>query len=418
MSHSNAQVEKLHNALVDKLLREKSIRSAAVEAAFRAVPRHLFLPDVTLEKAYTDDAIPTKFADNQPISSSSQPSIMAIMLEQLDLRPGLRVLEIGAGTGYNAALLAHLVGQRGRVTSVDLDQDIVEGARRNLDEAGFSQVDVQKADGILGYAASAPYDRIILTVGAQDVPPAWFEQLEPTGRIVLPLLIGGGWQACTALVWAEDDYGLHLRSLSTSPCGFMTLRGELAPSPQRRMIQIQPRLNLYIQSVTQQAEIETDTVYRLLNGAYTDHPLQPLAPNYDQLGLWLDLHDPAFCGLTGEESAVPLVPFLHGQRGKFHMSMGLLDGSGLALLLKDPVLPAGEDTYPLFMRVYAGGEAVAERLAAAVNAWEAAKRPDFRNLRLRIYPLDPDDVRRSGAPRTDEYILARPWSTIVVTFER
>ncbi len=103
----------LHQALVDQLLamrsadsRARLIRSPAVEAAFRAAPRHLFLPEVPVEQVYRDEAIVTKRQDGVPISSSSQPAIMAIMLEQLALEPGHRVLEIGAGTGYNAALLA------------------------------------------------------------------------------------------------------------------------------------------------------------------------------------------------------------------------------------------------------------------------------------------------------------------------
>src|SRR5512146_3300442 len=108
-----------------------------VEAAFRAVPRHLFLPDLTPEEAYRDEAIPTKrLQTGQIVSSSSQPSIMAIMLEQLALEPGQRVLEIGAGTGYNAALIAHLVGETGHVVSLDIDQDIVDAAWLHLAATG------------------------------------------------------------------------------------------------------------------------------------------------------------------------------------------------------------------------------------------------------------------------------------------
>src|SRR5689334_7832237 len=99
----------LQHSLVEYLKQGGHLPSPSVEAAFRAVPRHLFLPDLELEKVYQDEAIPTKLQDEIPISSSSQPTIMAIMLEQLRLKPGQRVLEIGAGTGYNAALIAHIV---------------------------------------------------------------------------------------------------------------------------------------------------------------------------------------------------------------------------------------------------------------------------------------------------------------------
>jgi protein-L-isoaspartate(D-aspartate) O-methyltransferase len=133
--------------LVDCLKAGGSLRAAAVEAAFRSVPRHVFLPDVAIENVYTDRAFPTKHADGRPISSSSQPAIMAIMLEQLGLQPGQRVLEIGAGTGYNAALMAQIVGPGGHVVTIDIDDDLVLLARQHLATAGFDRVDVRCADG-------------------------------------------------------------------------------------------------------------------------------------------------------------------------------------------------------------------------------------------------------------------------------
>src|SRR5581483_5459570 len=114
---------------------------------------------------------------------------MAIMLEQLQLKPGLRVLEIGAGTGYNAALMAHIVGETGQVITIDIDEDIVYNARLHLVTAGFERVQVICADGGAGYAHAAPYDRIILTVGASDITPAWRDQMKPNGRLLLPLTL-------------------------------------------------------------------------------------------------------------------------------------------------------------------------------------------------------------------------------------
>src|SRR5512147_1970485 len=112
----------LNEALIDELKKGEYIRSASTEAAFRAVHRHHFLPGTPFEDAYSNRAIRAKQdASGEWISSSSQPSIMAIMLEQLKLEPGQTVLEIGAGTGYNAALMAHIVGPAGRVVTVDLD---------------------------------------------------------------------------------------------------------------------------------------------------------------------------------------------------------------------------------------------------------------------------------------------------------
>src|SRR3984885_15844323 len=119
------------------------IRDERVAAALHAVPRHLFLPGQPPEAAYRDDAIVTKRDEaGQPISSSSQPAIMAIMLDQLDLAPGHRVLEIGAGTGYNAALMSHIVGPSGQVTRVHIDPELTARAREHLDRGGVGPVTV------------------------------------------------------------------------------------------------------------------------------------------------------------------------------------------------------------------------------------------------------------------------------------
>ncbi len=219
-------VAALRSGLVDQLKREGVIRGAPVEAAFRAVPRHVFVPAVAVETVYSDVHVVTKERDGQAISSSSQPSLMAAMLELLEARPGQRVLEIGAGTGYNAALLAELVGEMGRVVTVDLDEDIVEGARAHLAAAGYARVRVICGDGAEGYAAEAPYDRVMLTVGSSDIAPAWHEQLAPGGRLMLPLTImpGLGGQYAVVFEWTGD----HLESVGVFPCGFIPLRGSLA----------------------------------------------------------------------------------------------------------------------------------------------------------------------------------------------
>jgi protein-L-isoaspartate(D-aspartate) O-methyltransferase len=149
-------------------LRDSGRAGAVVEAAFLAVPRHLFLPKVEAREAYRDAAITVKSdAEGRPVSSSTQPGMMAIMLEQLGLAAGQRVLEIGTGTGYNAAVLARLVGDSGSVVTIDVEADLVEQARANLAAAGVSGVTVVCGDGADGVPAYAPYDRIIVTAGAQ-----------------------------------------------------------------------------------------------------------------------------------------------------------------------------------------------------------------------------------------------------------
>jgi len=221
---NSATIAQLQDQLITELKQRKALTVPTVEMAFRAIPRHLFLPDVPIEQAYQNQAIPTKHQDDQAISSSSQPSIMAVMLEQLALAPGQRVLEIGAGTGYNAALMAHLVGSQGEITSMDIDDDIVANARQHLDRAGYEHVRVICGDGARGYPDAAPYDRIILTVGTWDILPAWIEQLQLQGRLVVPLTIVPGVMLAVAFEQRESVW----KSVHVAVCGFMPLRGAFA----------------------------------------------------------------------------------------------------------------------------------------------------------------------------------------------
>jgi protein-L-isoaspartate(D-aspartate) O-methyltransferase len=197
-----------------------------VADALRTVPRHLFLPGVPAGLAYSDEAVVTKRDDEgKPLSSSSQPALMALMLAQLALAPGQRVLEIGAGTGYNAALISHIVGPSGAVTSIDIDQDTVEGARAHLAAAGYPDVTVLCRDGAEGAAEYAPFDRLIATVGLSDLSSAWPAQLAAGARMVVPIEVRG-----PTLCVAFEREGGHWASRSLEPCGFIKVRGALASS--------------------------------------------------------------------------------------------------------------------------------------------------------------------------------------------
>lgn len=218
---------RLHEELLAGLARDGLLRDRAIAEAFRATPRHHFLPGHALEAVYVDRAIAVKREGDEWLSSSSQPAMMAIMLAQLELQRGQRVLEIGAGTGYNAALLAHLVGPTGRVISIDLDDDLADAARRHLAAAGVTGVDVRQGDGAHGAPDAAPFDRIIVTVGAWDLLPAWREQIAPGGRIVLPMSVLPGLMYSLALEQHADGW----EAVSARPCGFLPMRGaEATPS--------------------------------------------------------------------------------------------------------------------------------------------------------------------------------------------
>jgi protein-L-isoaspartate(D-aspartate) O-methyltransferase len=217
----------LRQRLVTHLRRTGTLTDPTIERAFLAVPRELFVipvaPQQGLEPVYRDHAIVTKRdAQGRPTSSSSQPSIMAVMLKQLDVRPGQRVLEIGAGSGYNAALLATLVGAGGLVVSVELDDQVARAARAALAQGGYP-VQVATADGRHGWAAGAPFDRIIVTASTDDVPRAWFDQLVVDGRLVLPLRFSRRWFLPQAVVTLRRTT-VGLESLAVVPGAFMALR--------------------------------------------------------------------------------------------------------------------------------------------------------------------------------------------------
>jgi protein-L-isoaspartate(D-aspartate) O-methyltransferase len=208
--------------MVDALVADGAVQSQNVEKAFRAVERHRFLPGASLDSVYGGQAVPIKRDDRGlSISSSSEPAIMAAMLEQLAVGPGHRVLEIGTGSGYNAALLAELAGDTGEVTSIDLENDLVERASRMLAAAGYPQVATLAGDGWEGVVERAPFDRIEVTVGVWDLSPRWVEQLTDEGLLVVPLWLRAGFEASIAFRKRDD----RLVSDSVEHCGFMRLRG-------------------------------------------------------------------------------------------------------------------------------------------------------------------------------------------------
>lgn len=223
--------------MVAELERAGAIRSELVRQAFLAVPREQFLPDVVardgLKAIYrTEAAIPT-VTDSRGIliSSSSATAIMAPMLEALDLQPGARVLEVGAGTGYNAALLKHIVGDRGRVTSVELDAAIARRSRRALAEGGH-KVRVVVGDGRAGWPSGAPFDRIMVTASSDQVSQSWRDQLKEGGLVELPLHVAATLGLHSVVTFRR--VGALLCSTDVIPGAFMPLRssGEAAARPE------------------------------------------------------------------------------------------------------------------------------------------------------------------------------------------
>jgi protein-L-isoaspartate(D-aspartate) O-methyltransferase len=217
----------LRRRLVDRLQSVAAIRTEAVREAFLTIPREVFVPAVFegrgIEAVYEDEAYPTKTDPHgNAISSSSQPQIMALMLEALRLTPGQRVLEIGTGTGYNAALIGDIVGTTGRVTSVELDPEVAADARAAVRAVG-RRANVVAGDGRDGWEEDGPYDGIIATASSLDVPRAFLDQLRDGGVLVMPLRITDA-LPFRQLVVSFERVGRLFRSVEVIPGGFMRLR--------------------------------------------------------------------------------------------------------------------------------------------------------------------------------------------------
>ncbi len=417
----------LNQALVDDLKKRGLIKTERVEAAFREVPRHVFLPGVPLEEVYSDRAISAKQdPEGKWISSSSQPAIMAIMLEQLGLEAGQKVLEIGTGPGYNAALLAHIVGETGQVVTVEIERDLAQSAREHLAEAGYGQVQVRHADGGYGVPDMAPFDRIILTVGAPDITPAWWNQLKPEGRLVLPLQLRGSMKSV-----AFEQEGDHLRSLSVTDCGFIPLRGAFAlTQPQR--VQIGPDPGLYLELMNG-ISVDSNAVYGLLTGPRKDWAAGVDTKAWDILGgtlwTWLALHEPRIHRLVAEGEMIDrnIVPPVLGidARQRSSATAILIEELGLAALMRPPdqslpmvtleqgFLPDSPATQPfrLYIRQFGTDQSITERLVSQIQAWKVAGSPPSETMQIRVYRGDSNDQPSKG-----EVILAKQWTKLIIAW--
>ena len=345
----------------------------------RAVPRHLFVPEASLERAYGPESVIThRDADGVAISSASGPGVVAAMLEQLDVRPGHRVLEIGAGAGYNAACLAALAGPAGRVTTVDIGADIAAGARRSLAAAGCEPVRVVHGDGEGGYPQGAPYDRIIVTAGAWDVPPAWREQLAPGGRLVVPLRMRG----VTRSVALELD-GDVWRSVSISECGFMPMRGPGAVEERNVELPAGSGVRIRVDD-GQPVDVEAlGAALRTPPAMSWSRVVVPWKP-LDHLDFWLAGAPASVCRvivLTRALEAGLVAPVYSWG------SMGCYTADSFAYLIRRPAdSGTGQEMVELGACAYGpGAERLAGEVAGRVRAWGQA-RDTLGGLRIEVHP--------------------------------
>ena len=184
--------------MVETQIRRRGVTDPRVLAAMSKVPRHLFVPRHLWEQAYSDYPLP--IGENQTIS---QPYIVALMTQLLRLKRGDKVLEIGTGSGYQAAILAELTDE---VYTVEIIPQLAESAAERLKRLGYTNVHVLNADGYYGWKEHAPYDCIIVTCAPDHIPPPLLEQLKDGGRLVIPVGPPGGYQTLWLVERKGDDF--------------------------------------------------------------------------------------------------------------------------------------------------------------------------------------------------------------------
>lgn len=399
-----ASEQQMRDEMVRELIEVGAARSPHVVAAFRKVPRHLATPDEEMATAYQAEyaAITKKDADGVATSSVSAARIQAMQIEQADVQPGMRVLEIGSG-GVNAAYLAEIVGTEGVVVTVDIDCDVTARAEKFLTETGYDrQVRVVTADGEYGMAEHAPYDRFIVTVQASDIPPAWIEQLVEGGRLVVPLRMRGMTRT-VAFVRRGD----RLVSDGVELCGFVPMQGAG-----------ENRIRLVLLHDTQGEEVGL---------RFDGHP----EPDTDGLRAALrSTRVEAWSGVTlaGNESnehldlwlttALDNLPLLAGTSAARERGLvasvsplgvpTLVDGDSFAYRTvrrtEDP------DRFELGTVGHGPqGQKVAERLVGEIQIWNREHRDD--RARIEVYPAGTPDTQLPAGR-----IIDRPHTRVLITW--
>ena len=335
---------------VAEIRRDGAVLSAELAGAFAAVPRELFIgggfqrregtwarpgDSDFLDLVYRDEVLVTKVDGTTPVSSSSQPSLMALMLTALEVRPGLRVLEIGAGTGYNAALLATLGAE---VTSIDVQPDVAERAAAAVRAAGIAGVRVLAGDGYTSLPGER-FDRVIVTVGVAGLAPSWVTGLAGPGPLVVPVEHAG---THPVLVARSDPEGVTATVLC--PAGFLSAAGPLTAE--------------HAGSHPAPAAARTLAAFAEVSGPRWAIPLSTTAYR----DLWYA------AGIRSRQATHAAVP------GREQSVLALLDKrrTGGALILPDGSIRAGGEEAATY----------AAEATAILDEWMAAARPPMQSWQL------------------------------------
>ncbi|WP_435058138.1 methyltransferase, FxLD system [Streptomyces sp. bgisy060] len=396
----------LRHQLADRLAAAGHIRTPAVDRALRAVPRHAFAPEVSLVAAYADDVVATRHSPDGTITSSiSAPWLQADMLEAARVQPGHRVLEIGSG-GYNAALIAELVGPTGQVTTLDIDPAVTERAVRFLPEAGYRHVSVVTADAEHLPSQVVPdggFDAIVVTVDTWDLP--WIDALAEGGRLVAPLRLHGyHW----AIGFTKQKGALR----SDEPlvvCGFVAMQGAGAWNPNRRTV---PGTGIHLSwedgtplSVDQLAPAlgRTPTTVR------TDITVGGQEP-FDLLTLYLAGALPGFCRLEADpegDHRVLVPPPRHWP------AAAIVRGASLARLAHERIGDGddGRGRYEFVVHGYGDhGHLAAQEMAEQVEMWQR----NHRGARCPLISARPASGRAPAGSGHEPHVFAKKHTRITV----
>jgi protein-L-isoaspartate(D-aspartate) O-methyltransferase len=397
----------LREALAQRLVDSGHLHSQPVIDAFRTTDRHAFLPGVGLKAAYKEDAVPIKHDESgEMISCISAPSIVATQLEQLGAQPGHKVLEAGAATGYNAALIGKIVAPGGHVWTLDVDRDLVAGANENLARADVDNATATLADGAAGLPEHAPYDRIIFTVGAGDVPVKILNQLAPGGRLVLPMRIRGS----VSRSFAFERDGHTWKAVSCEMATFVPLRKGVCDDVYT-LVPMAGEGNVRLETFSEQ-DVDREALPFVLGQQQTK---LYTGVRFRQGSAWEWLYLYLACVLPNGLSRLP------GQRPGFtpHFgwgSMAALDGGSLAYL----TIREGEDEQGRYWETGVIGHGdrgtdLAERVVSEIRAWDASGGNDAPEPSFQMAVSDSRDLLTANDPR---FVVDKPHSRLVVDWAR
>ncbi|MEU0087750.1 methyltransferase, FxLD system [Streptomyces sp. NPDC006274] len=379
------EATRLRNKVVDELRAGGDISSSEIEAVMRKVPRHAFIPDTPLDKAYdTYAAVITKTDEHGvQLSSVSAPQIQAMMLEQAQVKPGMRVLEIGSG-GLNAAYLAELVGEHGEVVTVDIDPVVTERAHRLLNEHGYDRVRVLTADAAEPIPELGEVDVVMVTAGAWDIAPAWTAQLKQGGRLVVPLRMRGLTRS-VAFTQIPGEHGPYLESVSALICGFVPMQGSTAHREELLLVNGTPEIGLKFDDGLPADPHRLDNAVTFPRHELWTGVVIGLSELIDTLQMAMAISLPGFCTMAVDEDLDTGLVAPVNKR----FALAAVEDDTFAYL----VTRRTEDNKHIEYGVHALGpnaKQFADQVADVLRDWEASRRGGPSPV-IRVYPANTSD---------------------------